>query len=440
MNESNKNNNNNVLFICSFLRMSETSTFNSPSDSFLSVGSNFLFDSGRSRRFFHSSSSSTVHSLKSLSLPFSVDFAPLVGAPFGSTFEVEEVEGKFALVRKRRHPTNESENQINQLINASSSSTVFSDPNFIPSANNSTLYQSSSTQHLSTSSIESLKSSVKPSLVIEQLVQGSATFKQKTEFSQEKYIKKKKKKFAAELKILNPNVPLNLIETFQLRDPQKIQNLRVDTLSHIMNLCNIASGSRCIIHEQNPVGLIAGIALQRLSGQGILLSACTGEANLTRYEAFRRMNLSSKQMSTFHELSVHSMASLAREPLESEQSLQSEFYPILLRSGFDSLIISARADFFSLFFFLWRFLLPSAAFVVHCQFIEPLALLHERLKGIACSVQLAESWMRDYQVLPNRTHPAVSMNSNSGYWLSGYKIAEEPKHSIFSSTIQSTGT
>lgn len=37
-------------------------------------------------------------------------------------------------------------------------------------------------------------------------------------------------------------------------------------------------------------------------------------------------------------------------------------------------------------------------------------------------LELGETWMREYQVLPQRTHPTMRMNAASGYILSGIKV------------------
>lgn len=39
-------------------------------------------------------------------------------------------------------------------------------------------------------------------------------------------------------------------------------------------------------------------------------------------------------------------------------------------------------------------------------------------------LQLNETWTREYQVLPGRTHPEMNMSACSGYLLTGIKINE----------------
>lgn len=56
--------------------------------------------------------------------------------------------------------------------------------------------------------------------------------------------------------------------------------------------------------------------------------------------------------------------------------------------------------------------------------MQPLAETQEALRkaGLGVNMQLAETWMRVYQVLPARTHPNMSMDGASGYVLSGVRV------------------
>lgn len=40
-------------------------------------------------------------------------------------------------------------------------------------------------------------------------------------------------------------------------------------------------------------------------------------------------------------------------------------------------------------------------------------------------VQLQESWMREIQVLPARTHPMMAMSGSGGYMLSGIRVTND---------------
>ena len=68
---------------------------------------------------------------------------------------------------------------------------------------------------------------------------------------------------------------------------------------------------------------------------------------------------------------------------------------------------------------------PGAPFAVFSPDLPALGALQATLKarGLAVHVALAESWMREHQVLPGRTHPHMGMHGASGFILAGHKVA-----------------
>ena len=66
---------------------------------------------------------------------------------------------------------------------------------------------------------------------------------------------------------------------------------------------------------------------------------------------------------------------------------------------------------------------PSASVVVFSQFLNPLAELREyvTIMRLGTFTRLEELWTREYQVLPMRTHPHMSMHGASGFLLSFVK-------------------
>ena len=57
--------------------------------------------------------------------------------------------------------------------------------------------------------------------------------------------------------------------------------------------------------------------------------------------------------------------------------------------------------------------------------LQPLLDLYQELKACGCTnLQLSETWLREYQVLPERTHPEVNMSGGGGYLLRGTKVVQ----------------
>ena len=93
----------------------------------------------------------------------------------------------------------------------------------------------------------------------------------------------------------------------------------------------------------------------------------------------------------------------------------------------DSLIIATSFHPLTVLTELLPFLASSCPFVVYCEHLEPLSECFSYLKksGAAVKLQLSESWLRDYQVLPNCTHPTMTMSASGGYLLTGIKVSGE---------------
>ncbi|KMZ70260.1 tRNA (Adenine-N(1)-)-methyltransferase non-catalytic subunittrm6 [Zostera marina] len=98
--------------------------------------------------------------------------------------------------------------------------------------------------------------------------------------------------------------------------------------------------------------------------------------------------------------------------------------------GFTSLIIAApNLDLDSLVEDLLPLLTYSAPFVIYHQFLQPLAVCMKKLmtSKIAIALRISEPFIREYQVLPGRTHPFMEMNGFGGYILSGIRVQEIPE-------------
>lgn len=93
----------------------------------------------------------------------------------------------------------------------------------------------------------------------------------------------------------------------------------------------------------------------------------------------------------------------------------------------DGLVIASRFHPCPVLMGLLKFLSPSRPFVVYSQYKEPLIECYTKLKeqGGTVSLRLTDTWLRHYQVLPNRTHPLLLMSGGGGYLLSGTTVATD---------------
>ncbi|CAK9303947.1 unnamed protein product [Gordionus sp. m RMFG-2023] len=90
----------------------------------------------------------------------------------------------------------------------------------------------------------------------------------------------------------------------------------------------------------------------------------------------------------------------------------------------DSLIIASKFHPKHIALSLMRFLKYSRPIAIYSQYREPLLDCYQALKKTDCFIdlQISETWLREHQVLPDRTHPVINMDGRYGYILSGIHV------------------
>uniref|UniRef100_T2M3Q6 tRNA (adenine(58)-N(1))-methyltransferase non-catalytic subunit TRM6 n=1 Tax=Hydra vulgaris TaxID=6087 RepID=T2M3Q6_HYDVU len=97
---------------------------------------------------------------------------------------------------------------------------------------------------------------------------------------------------------------------------------------------------------------------------------------------------------------------------------------LLRNNDFESLILVSKYHPKLPLLTLLDYLPPSCPFVVYFTHQEPLMECFVNLKDKQCAtnLELTESWFRNIQVLPKRTHPEIVMSGTGGYLLRGIKV------------------
>ncbi|KAL0967720.1 hypothetical protein UPYG_G00256030 [Umbra pygmaea] len=350
-------------------------------------------------------------------------------------------------------------------------------------------------QKLTRDDIETLKEQgLKGQEIVQQLIENSTTFRDKTEFAQEKYIKKKKKKYENSVMVLRPSCRI-LAMMYHGREPGKICHLRYDTLALMLTLGNIHAGSKVLVFE-TCAGLVLGAVMERMGGYGSVVqmypgggpvragvesfgfpshfhetlhdfpichvnallagtldteakdvNPVAGQANGDVSEAPAPEKAEGKEGSpNAEEESMETNTSTAspgereerdklREIRGQEKKVKMEekrkklaaAAALLQGRNADGLVIASRFHPCPVVLGLIKFLAPSRPFVVYSQYKEPLIECYTKLReqGGAVGLRLTDSWIRHYQVLPNRTHPMLLMSGGGGYLLSGTTVATE---------------
>ncbi|XP_048356162.1 tRNA (adenine(58)-N(1))-methyltransferase non-catalytic subunit TRM6 [Sphaerodactylus townsendi] len=358
-------------------------------------------------------------------------------------------------------------------------------------------------QKLTHDDIKALKDKgIKGQEIVQQLIENSATFRDKTEFAQDKYIKKKKKKYEAVITIIKPSTRI-LSTMYYAREPGKINYLRYDTLAQMLTLGNIHAGNKMIVME-TCAGLVLGAVMERMGGYGSLIQMYPGggavrtatncfgfpesffqtlyefplnkvgsllsgtfsikalpsdtEENMPLAEESNgsldetQLSMQETDMASGTEVAMESRPSdeqetmdlptdgdamednKAKGTMQNKQKKQEERRKKLVEAAAllkgkdaDGLIVASRFHPAPLLLSLLEFVAPSRPFVVYCQYKEPLLECYTKLRerGGVVNLKLSETWLRNYQVLPDRSHPKLTMSGGGGYLLTGITVINE---------------
>jgi len=355
-----------------------------------------------------------------------IDVNSIINETIGAEFEIEDRNGRAKKIK------NDSElEEISRQENLMDAE--------LP--NNAELYDRNSSQSLTPEEIKSMKSSAPPAALVAALVDNSTTFSAKTEFSQEKYIAKKKRKYVTSFKTL-PLIPIHAIDTARLNDPMRINHASNVQFSQLLAFANITAGNFSLSLDGTG-GILTAAMAKRQGGEGFILaphfnsvnsplalnekSAMTGAANiyLTEEENNSILHFPIQIINEKDSTNKPQKLISGEEEISNLSSISSHYSDALLALGVgvDSLVFVSRFDPCSLFRSFFQFLRPGACFALHCPSPAPLLALMSwlRLDNRAIKLELSDSWHREYQVLSQRTHPHVAMNQDTGTILSGMK-------------------
>ncbi|XP_012583518.1 PREDICTED: tRNA (adenine(58)-N(1))-methyltransferase non-catalytic subunit TRM6 isoform X2 [Condylura cristata] len=401
-----------------------------------------------------------------------------IGHSYGTTFEVTH-GGSLQPKKKKEEPTSETKEA---------------------GTDNRNIIDDGKSQKLTQDDIKALKDKgIKGEEIVQQLIENSTTFRDKTEFAQDKYIKKKKKKYEAIVTVVKPSTRI-LSVMYYAREPGKINHMRYDTLAQMLTLGNIRAGNKMIVME-TCAGLVLGAMMERMGGFGSIIqlypgggpvraaTACFGfpksflnglyEFPLNKVDSLLDGTFSAEALSlepkdpasvkesngTLEEKQTSELEnedSMAEAPEnnhpEEQETIETvsqdpenkeprergskkdyekqrrqeelrkrhlEAAALLSERNADGLIVASRFHPTPLLLSLLNFVAPSRPFVVYCQYKEPLLECYTKLRerGGVINLRLSETWLRNYQVLPDRSHPKLLMSGGGGYLLSGFTVA-----------------
>lgn len=393
---------------------------------------------------------------------------PLIGCPFGSLFQAEN--GNKGLYLSRVIPTKEGIN-----LQEKSECQIMDE-----SKDNRALVDNNTAQTLTGEDINAMRrQGVTGDEIVEALIANSATFEKKTSFSQEKYRLKKQKKYAPRVLLRRP-FARSICETYFKKYPARIGFLRVDTLSLLLSMANVTAHSDVLLVDMIG-GILTGAVAERLGGTGYVCNTHLGvsphpidivrifnfsneickrilrsplgdlcadqngtsgqsdqleDASNIESQANEEMLSPCKEETMISsengiseiipDIAATSLGNKAGKATKAGEKAPQEAIKLWRENGFSSLIVAApEVDAWSIVKEVIPLLSFSAPFAIYHQYLQPLATCMHNLQlgKMAIGLQISESWLREYQILPSRTHPQMQMSGFGGYILSGTRIS-----------------
>lgn len=277
-----------------------------------------------------------------------------------------------------------------------------------------------------------------PRMYVDAVIQQRLATDSRTQFSAEKYKMKKLKKFMHMAQVLEC-CGSTLARVYFSKKPLKVGHLREDTLGLLLNLADIAAGANLCVFE-NFMNFVTAIAADRIRGAGMILrihaepTFSPGVLSHFRWIEKQKTQIIPLRLDDVDVcLQVQGPAlsaiscSVAAELAESGASTRRPVLfplPYVTAGNFDSLIIASDMDPRPLVERLWSLLAPSGCCAIYSPWYEPLNEIACELFRSKKAIRIAifDSFLREHQILPLRTHPLMTLQPSSGFILCAVKV------------------
>ncbi|KAK1923132.1 putative eukaryotic translation initiation factor 3 62 kDa subunit [Papiliotrema laurentii] len=284
------------------------------------------------------------------------------------------------------------------------------------------------------------KQGISAAEMIERQMERHEKFALKTDFSKEKWRKRKEKKFSQTVLPLAPSVA-NITTHYLTRSPASTLYLREDTISQLLTHCNVRPDGRYLVVDDTG-GLVTAALMDRMGCHGRILTF-TDSDSPPAWGVLSVMNFSAQELACVKWLTwLEADEDYVKPPPPDEEKENlpgisetktaarlrkhagqvrelNETRNELHTGGWDGLILATELNPISVIARLTPYILGSGTITVYSPYQQVLAETLQYMKRDPnyLSPSLSESWMRTYQVLPGRTHPMMSTSATGGYLL-----------------------
>ncbi|KAI9570312.1 Gcd10p-domain-containing protein [Boletus coccyginus] len=325
----------------------------------------------------------------------------IIGQPYGFAYEIHEKKLKRSPPRTMDEI--EETDATNELIN---------DGEFV--------------QPLTLEEIEALKKSgIHASEIIKAQIEQHANYSLKTEYSKDKYRKRKEAKYSKSFETIEPTM-YNICEYWFRKDQNRIRDIRPDSLSQIMNLADVHPGEGRIISINDADSPPAYPVLTLMNYKKETLTSVLSTLNWATAQEDYTPVVAPLEPTAGRIRSERQRQRLDKRKLTSDTLLNTR--QELFSGEFDGLLVASDYDPFEIVEMLSPYLCGSASIVVQNMFLQPLADLQAKMRLIPSYLapSITESWLRRYQVLPGRMHPTMNASGSGGFILHAIKVYDDP--------------
>lgn len=204
-----------------------------------------------------------------------VEMHEIIGKPFWSTFEMVPKRGSKNTYSLKLVERTESWDDLKGELSGQDNRFITDD---------------GTSQRLSKEEILQLQEAGKSGKeIIGSLIENSTSFVTKTEYSQQKYIKKKERKYFKFLTICKPTI-VSLHEVYFRQNHDKIGGLRMDALAQILSYSDVQADGLHMLYDSGCQGLPAAAMLNRIgeNTSGYLINLHPG--NMPQITIVQAMN------------------------------------------------------------------------------------------------------------------------------------------------------
>lgn len=162
-------------------------------------------------------------------------------------------------------------------------------------------------QNLGPAEIAALRAEFRSSSeIVTQIVENSSSFALKTEYSQEKYLKKKEKKYFEFVQIRRPNIRL-ISDVMYRQCSEKVFGLRMDSLSQLVSYSGICGFGNHLLYESGTNGLLPAVLLNSIGSNTSAQLVHMHPGNVPQRQALLALNLPKEQLDRCISVNIYSI-------------------------------------------------------------------------------------------------------------------------------------